>query len=133
MVKPSIVPIMMIFVNIILGSAGQVLMKIGTTRMGSLREGQGIAAGLLDTFKGIFTPHIFLGICLYAVSAIIWLRILREVNLSFAYPMISLSYVVVVLLSAVVLKEKVPAVTIGGLVCICAGVSLIGIGHGAAK
>lgn len=123
----------MIFINIILGSAGQLLMKYGTTRLGALKEGQGIAAGMLETFKGIFTPHIFLGIMLYAISAVIWLRILRQVSLSFAYPMISFSYVAVVVLSALILKEKVPAVTIAGLVCICAGVSLIGIGYGSPK
>lgn len=131
--KPSFIPIVMICINIVLGSAGQLLMKYGTTRLGVLREEQGIAAGILDTAKGVFTPHIFLGISLYAVSAIIWLRILRQVNLSFAYPMISFSYVAVVLLSALILKEKVPAITVAGLVCICAGVSLIGIGYGSAK
>ncbi|MHB1455918.1 MAG: EamA family transporter [Armatimonadota bacterium] len=131
--KPSLVPVVMIFINIILGSAGQLLMKYGTTRLGALREGEGIAAGILDTAKGILTPHIFLGISLYAVSAIIWLRILRQVNLSFAYPMISFSYVVVVLLSALILKEKIPGITVAGLVCICAGVSLIGIGYGSPK
>jgi drug/metabolite transporter (DMT)-like permease len=70
---------------------------------------------------------------LYAISAVLWLRILRQVSLSFAYPMISFSYVAVVLLSALILKEKVPAITIAGLVFICLGVSLIGIGYGSPK
>lgn len=133
MEKPGLIPIIMIFINIVLGSAGQLLMKIGTTRLGALKEGQGIAAGILDTLKGVLTPHIFLGIMLYAISAVLWLRILRQVSLSFAYPMISFSYVAVVLLSALILKEKVPAITIAGLVFICLGVSLIGIGYGSPK
>lgn len=123
----------MLLVNVALGSIGQILLKYGTTRLGSLHAGQGFAASLIESFKGIFTPYVFLGFCVYGISSILWLRILRQVNLSFAYPTISLSYVVVVCLSALIFHEKVPLTTVGGLVLICAGVSLIGIGYAGVK
>ncbi len=124
----------MLLVNIILGSSGQILMKIGTRQMGSIDKNLNIASGVWNTFVNIFSnPQILLGLSLYAVSAVIWLRILRQVNLSFAYPMMSFSYVVVVILSALILGEKVPSVTIIGLIFITLGVSLIGFGYSAAK
>jgi drug/metabolite transporter (DMT)-like permease len=73
-------------------------------------------------------PQLFGSICHRAS-----IRILRQVNLSFAYPMISLGYVVVVVLSAVLFREKVPWTIVVGLVLICGGVSLMGIGYGAGK
>lgn len=133
MTKPSMLPLVMILVNIVIGSIGQLSLRYGASRLGDLHSGSGIAASLVGALKGIFTPYIFLGLMLYAVSAVIWIFVLNQVNLSFAYPMISLSYVVVVVLSAVLLHEKVPMVTVGGLLLISIGVSLIGIGYGSVK
>ncbi|MHB1001265.1 MAG: EamA family transporter [Armatimonadota bacterium] len=122
-------PILMIMLNVLLGSTGQLFLKYGMSRMGSISGSHSVQSGLMYSLKAIFTPYVFSGLALYAVSALIWLRILKMVNLSFAYPMISLSYVLVVLLSALILKERVPLITIAGLVFICVGVSLIGAGY----
>ena len=131
--RPSIIPVVVILVNVVLGSIGQISLRYGASRLGDLRVGYGLASSLLGAFKGIFTPYVFLGLLLYAVSAVLWIFVLNQVRLSFAYPMISLSYVLVVLLSALILGERVPTVTIGGLILICLGVSLIGVGYGAGQ
>ncbi|MHB0913283.1 MAG: DMT family transporter [Armatimonadota bacterium] len=128
MSRTALLPVIMLLVNVVLGSIGQLLLKYGSSRLSPV-AGQGIGASLVGSFKGIFTPYIFLGFCIYGVSSIIWIRILRQVNLSFAYPMVSLSYVLVVLLSALIFREKVPWPTAVGLGLICMGVSLIGIGY----
>ncbi len=133
MSKPSMMPIILIMVNVVIGSIGQIIIRIGAKGLGNLHTGSGIAASLLGAFKGIFTPYIFVGLLIYAFSAVIWILVLNQVSLSFAYPMISLSYVLVVVLSAIFLHEKIPMITIGGLVLISLGVSLIGIGYNAAK
>ena len=131
--RSSMLPLIMIFVNIILGSVGQISLRFGAAKLGNLHTGQGIMGSLACAFRGVFTPYVFFGLLLYAVSAVIWIFVLNQVKLSFAYPMISLSYVIVVLLSALILHERVSLVTIGGLVLISVGVSLIGIGYGAAR
>ena len=133
MTKGSFVPVVLILVCIVLGSVGQLSLRYGASHLGDLRAGRAIAASVLCAFKGIFTPYVILGFCLYAISAVLWVLVLNQVNLSFAYPMISLSYVLVVLLSAMILGERIPLVTFGGLVLICLGVSLIGIGYSAGK
>ena len=129
MSRASTIAVIIILVNILLGSVGQISLRYGASHLGDLRPGHGILMSMLGAVKGILSPYIFLGLLLYAVSAVLWILVLNQVRLSFAYPMISLSYVIVVLLSAVILHEKVPTVTIAGLVFICAGVSLIGIGY----
>lgn len=131
--KPSILPLVMIFVNVILGSVGQISLRYGASRLGNLHSGEGVMSSLVGALRGIFTPYVFFGFCLYALSAVIWIFVLNQVKLSFAYPMISLSYVLVVVLSALLLHEKVPMVTVAGLVLISIGVSLIGIGYGSAR
>lgn len=130
MEKPSIVPILLILVNVVLGSAGQLSLKHGVNCIGGLSAGPGPVGMLTGALRAICTPYVFLGFALYAISAVIWLNILSQVRLSIAYPMISLSYVVVVILSSVLLKERVSSVTVAGLLLICVGVSLIGVGYG---
>lgn len=81
--------------------------------------------------KAIGNPWVFAGFCLYGVSSLIWLKILQKTPLSTAYPLISISYIMVVVLSFLILREPVKWVaTIPGLILIMAGVSLIGIGMG---
>ena len=133
MSQPSMLPIILILVNVAIGSVGQVILRIGASRLGNLHSDAGIASGIMGAFKGIFTPYIFAGLALYAVSAVLWIFVLNQVKLSFAYPMISLSYVVVVVLSAIFLHERVPMMTVAGLLLITVGVSLIGIGYGAGR
>ena len=133
MSRPSILPLVMIFVNVILGSIGQISLRYGASRLGNLHSEQGIIGSLAGALRGMFTPYVFFGLALYALSAVIWIFVLNQVKLSFAYPMISLSYVLVVVFSALLLHEKVSMVTIAGLVLISVGVSLIGVGYSSAR
>jgi len=123
----------MLLVNVLLGSTGQILLRYGTGKLHTLHEQQGFAASLLDSFKGIFTPYVFLGFCVYAVSSVLWIRILRQVNLSFAYPTIAVSYIVVVILSTLIFHEKVSWAMTAGLLLIAVGVVIFGIGYGNIK
>lgn len=125
-------PILLLLVNGVLGASGQILLKFGANRLHPLQSTQGFAASLLDSFRGIFTPYVFMGFLVYGVSSILWMRIIRQVPLSFAYPMISVSYVLVVLLSRVIFGDKINLVMSAGLLLICLGVTLIGVGYGGA-
>ena len=132
--KPSLVSVCLILFNVLLAACGQIVLKYGTTKLGAVHAGQTPVSAIAGSLKAMFTnPYIFAGMMIYAFSALTWIMILRRVPLSFAYPMISLSYVVVVLLTAIVpppVREKIPLLAIPGLILICSGVSLIGIGYG---
>ena len=132
--KPSMMSIALILFNVMLAAIGQIVLKFGTTKLGAMQPGQSPIMVMLGSLRSMFTnPYIFAGMAIYAFSAITWIIILRRVPLSFAYPMISLSYVLVVLLTAIVpppVRERIPLLAVPGLFLICLGVSLIGIGYG---
>ena len=125
--------IVMLLVNIALGSTGQIMLKYGTSKLKVLHAHQGFASSMIDSFKGIFTPYVLLGVLLYAISFILWIRILRQVNLSFAYPTIAVSYVIVTIASTRIFNERVSSVMTVGLCLISIGVILYGIGYGSLK
>lgn len=121
-------PIAMLLASIVLGSTGQLLLKNGMNTSGK-STAVGMAA-IVAAIKTIPNPWVLTGFICYGISSILWLMILKKVPLSTAYPMISLSYVIVVLLSAVILREHVRWQTYMGLLFIVVGVSLIGLGLG---
>ncbi|OFX13548.1 MAG: hypothetical protein A2Z18_02985 [Armatimonadetes bacterium RBG_16_58_9] len=120
----------LLLISVTLGSFGQICMKTGLRGRGISTDGS-IVQTFLHILQAMASPYVILGILLYVVSTFVWILILSRVRLSVAYPMISMGYVLVVVLSAAILKEHVDwrfAVT--GLLCIVTGVSLIGLGVG---
>ena len=113
---------------VFLSCFGQIFMKIGLKG-----EKIPVTRSPLQTFLNIVSfmlrPHVFLGICLYVVGAFTWLLLINRVRLSVAYPMISIGYGLVTVLSVWILHEKVKwKYAIPGLLLIAAGVSFIGFG-----
>ena len=113
---------LLIGINLIITSAGQILQKIGVSKIGVLD-----LTSIKDIFKFLFNPYIFSGLFLYGIGAIIWISILSRANLSFAYPMISLSYILIILLSKFIFNEPVTAYKWAGIILITLGASLIGL------
>lgn len=70
-------------------------------------------------------PFVIAGGILYALSFALWLIVLTRADLSYAYPLLSMGYVLIVLLSRVVFHEAVTPVRFLGTLVICVGVFLI--------
>lgn len=76
--------------------------------------------------KGI--TFLLTGFAFYAVGALVMLISYRFGSLSVLQPMISLSYVLSIILAAIVLKEPVTIMRVIGVLVITSGVILIGGG-----
>ncbi|MFP4248085.1 MAG: EamA family transporter [Armatimonadota bacterium] len=110
-----VVPVIMLLVSISLGAAGQICLKYGVSLLG---EG----ASPLAIIKGILTPYVFGGFVLYGLSSLVYLNVLSKLDLSYAYPFVALSFVIVTLLSWYLLDETLPLLRLIGLALILAGV-----------
>ena len=71
---------------------------------------------------------VLTGLFLYLISAAIWLIVLSTVDLSFAYPFLGFTYVMVLVLSKFILKEDVNPIRWIGALIITAGVVIISRG-----
>ncbi len=67
------------------------------------------------------------GIACMAVEAVVWTIVLQNLNVSIAYPMGSLSFVMVLLMSRLFLKEKVQKDRWIGVALILCGTVLLGL------
>lgn len=72
--------------------------------------------------------HLWAGLSLYGVSTGLLILALRDGELSLLYPVISLTYVWVAILSVLVFHEKLTGLKVAGIATICSGVALLGKG-----
>ncbi|NQT67684.1 MAG: hypothetical protein HQ569_08960 [Actinobacteria bacterium] len=119
--------ILLILFSISIAVAGQILLKIGINRIGIVDFSN--LGALKQLFFGVIkSPLVISGLFLYVISAAIWLVVLSAVDLSFAYPFIGFTYVMVLVLSKFILKEDVNPIRWAGALIITIGVIVISRG-----
>jgi len=121
MPEPQGRPVLLILLAVSLGAFGQILIKHGMRQFGAI-SGLNLARSL----QALFTPFVAAGVGLYVISTLVGLLVLSRAPLSYAYPMIAVSYVIVVFLSWLIFGEKVTAMRMAGLALIVVGVVLVG-------
>lgn len=120
--------VLILLAAVAFATTGQLLLKAGMNRVGVVDLGA--VDGLLAVAaKAITTWQVFAGLTMFALSAVFWLVTLSRVPLSTAYPVVSLSYVLILLFSVLALGERPTALVWVGAFLIMAGISFIGIGQ----
>jgi len=112
--------LIMLVTAISLAAVGQVLLKAGLSQL----DHPTIAQTMLSMFHNI---TVFAGYAAFVLSSLLWLVALRRLPLSYAYPMVSLGYVAVVLLSWKIFNEVIPPLRIVALAVILTGVVLMAV------
>lgn len=114
--------------SITLATTGQLLLKAGMDATGVTVALEPRA--LLELVRTVLGSwRLLLGFAAFGSSSLFWLAALSRVPLSVAYPIVSLSYVLILGSSWVLLGERPSAVTMLGALLVMSGVALIGIGQ----
>jgi drug/metabolite transporter (DMT)-like permease len=116
-------PIIYILASVLLGAIGQIMLKKGMTNMGpvtlTLKE-------LPTTLLRMGTnPFVIIGLAIYVSGTVFWLAALSRVNLSYAYPFASLSYVVMLAAAWLLFSENITPIRLLGTLIVGLGVILI--------
>ena len=116
--------IALILVSVGLAAVAQLTLKSGMNQVTEANGGAiGIDAGSLKTVASNVT--VWLGLVLFALSAVVWLAVLSRTSLSFAYPFAALTYLLIVLVDRFVLHETVPPLRWLGVGFIMVGIVLV--------
>lgn len=112
----------------ILGVIGQLALKIGMTKIGAVSLAGGGGRSIMSLVWSIGTNlYVVGGLITYGAGVFFWLIALSRASLSYTYPFASLSYVLVVLVSFFVLREKISWLRLAGVLVICLGVMVVAI------
>lgn len=112
---------------VVLASAAQLSLKLGVSHLPSPAR-----AGLLLTMQGADREAIALlafGLACYGLSMLLWVRVLMRLPLSVAYPLLSISYVLVYLVATSwpVWGETATTARSAGIGLILVGVLLVSL------
>ena len=99
---------------------GQVIVKWQVAKAGALPVNFSDRISFLIGL--LFNPWIATGILAGFFALICWLAAMTKFELSYAYPFMSLAFVFVMVLSAVLFHEPITAAKILGIVLIIAGI-----------
>ncbi|OIP50396.1 MAG: 4-amino-4-deoxy-L-arabinose transferase [Desulfobacterales bacterium CG2_30_60_27] len=113
----------LILAGVLLNALAQITLKMGMRGIGHFNfrlENLGSVGLAVAT-----SPFILAGLVCYVVSVVIWLLVLSRVEVSYAYPLLSVGYIVTALAGYLWLHEAMGPMRWTGIVVICLGVWLI--------
>jgi len=112
-----------ILISVVAGAAGQVLLKKGMGSMGPLTLSIDQLGNIL--WRIGTNPYVVIGLAIYVGGTVFWLTALSRVDLSYAYPFASLSYVVMLIASWQLFNENITVLRLLGSLIVCVGVFII--------
>ena len=116
---------LLLALTVALDAAGALLLSRGMKQVGSI--GAATVPTVVHAFgRAISRAEIWLGAAALVAWFICSLVLLSRIDFSYVQPVSAVGYALVAVLGYAVLGEAVTAARWAGIVCICAGVTLIG-------
>ena len=113
----------LIFTGVMLNVAAQLLIKAGTNSIGFFEFSR---ENILPIgWKLATEPHIIGAMFCYALSVVIWILALSRVQVSIAYPLLSMGYVVNAVAAWWFFNESINPAKVAGISVIILGVVII--------
>lgn len=113
----------LILLGVLLNAAAQLFLKQGMRTIGhfdfSLENILPIGT------KVLINPFVLTGLLCYVISVIVWLMALSRVEVSYAYPLLSVGYIVTAFAGQFFFQEALGSVRWAGILVICLGVFLV--------
>jgi len=115
----------MIVFSVLCSSSAQIFLKKGMLDCGCSFSLE--MSNIIPLFRALaLNPYLIGGVSLHIVALVTWLYVLKHAEVSYAYPFISMGFVLVLLLSYFLFNEDINSVRILGVLFIVAGIILVG-------
>jgi multidrug transporter EmrE-like cation transporter len=121
-VHSKVVMILTLLASVTVSALGQTSLKAGLDRIPNAESTS--AARLLPA--AALQPLVWLGIGLFVASVLLWMVVLARTQLSWAYPILGLSYVFVALSGWLVFGEELTPMRLAGIALVITGAALVG-------
>ncbi|NTV88856.1 MAG: EamA family transporter [Clostridiales bacterium] len=113
---------LILVLSVLFASCGQILFKKGMSFFKNLTMEGGILPFAAEVIRAVFSPFVFSGLVLYALSTLLWLLALTKTELTYAYPFTLLTFILVMVGSYLIFHDVLPVNRIIG-----AGIVIIGV------
>lgn len=116
--------IQLLLVSVLFNVTANILLKKGVTTIGGI---SGEKARLIQELsRAAFSPFIIVGLALYGLSFLIWLRVLSFNDLSRSYPIFAtIVFMLTTIGSSIFLKETITFSRIVGIAIMLVGIFIV--------
>jgi multidrug transporter EmrE-like cation transporter len=114
--------IALVLISVVLGVLGQLSLKQGMKNIGNFEVKDFLSNKI---FELIAEKFVVIGVVLYVIATLLWLVILSKAELSFAYPMLAIGYILIAIFGKIFFGENVTFVRFLGILLISIGVFLL--------
>jgi multidrug transporter EmrE-like cation transporter len=116
----------LVLTGVLLNAAAQLALKASVRDTGAIELSA--AAALPTALRLAAEPWLWFGLACYVISVVVWILALSRVDVSIAYPMLSLGYIVNALAASVWLGEAMSLGKVAGIGIIILGVFVLARG-----
>ncbi len=113
----------LLMTGVMLNAGAQLLLKAGTNSVGVFEFSRDNIVPI--GWKIATEPHIVSGLACYVISVVVWIMALSRVEVSVAYPLLSVGYVVNAIAAWYLFGEALTPVRLAGIGVIIVGVCLV--------
>ena len=115
--------IVLILLSVSLNAFAQLFIRQGMLKMGNIALKMDALWNM--TVQAISNVYIWAGMLSYAISIFLWMVVLSKVNVSLAYPFLSIGYILTAIIAYFVFGEPLTWQKIAGILIICVGVIVL--------
>lgn len=113
----------LIVLGVLLNAFAQLFLKKGMLLIGNVAVSLAAIMELIP--KAALNIYIWGGMACYAISILVWLVVLSKVEVSYAYPFLSIGYIVTAFIGYFFLGESMGMSKIIGILTICVGIVIM--------
>lgn len=126
MTKETVTALLWLIPAMLFSTTGELFLKRGMNEIGSF-DFAAVDHILPTIWRMAQNPNLWLGFIGFMGGSVFWLSVISRVPLSLAYPMLALSYVIVVVESWIFLNEGLHPLRVVGSLVVGLGVALVGL------
>ncbi|MEJ2587284.1 MAG: SMR family transporter [Deltaproteobacteria bacterium] len=113
----------LILLGVLLNASAQLCLKQGMRAIG--RFDFSLSNLMPIGVKAALNPFVIMGLLCYVISVGVWMMALSRVDVSYAYPLLSVGYIVTAFAGQLFFGESLGPVRWAGILIICLGVFLV--------
>ena len=119
----NLLTFMLAVISVTLNALAQIALRKTMQTLGTFP--QSASDYLYFGYQLILNAWFLTGMCLYAISIGLWMAVLGKTEVSLAYPLLSIGYIITAFIGYFFLHENVNLLRIIGLITICIGIIII--------
>lgn len=116
-------PFLLLLIALSFTVTGELLLKHGMNKVGVLSLQPNLIVPMLA--RTFTTPQVLMGFASVFTGSLFWLAVISRIDLSLAYPMLSIGYIIVVIASWLLLGEQLSVFRVLGALIIVGGVFVL--------